>query len=507
MINEQSDRQVSGLGAAPVVGTASRVRKTLGLTGITIHAMALIAPGAFMWLLYQAQAASVFSGAADIWPGVFAALILSLLTARSLGELARRYPDAGLRSAYHYAERVFREDQARPGSHSAARWAKQITGWSAHLYYWIYPGVLVAFTGVLTDYLLRQFGYRPTIFGDLILTFSFSALVGFLALRGISGSTTSSVVLNVIQISTLVFFGGAAILFRMLNPLSIPASEWIHPGALAIVLPKSGAGLIFQAALALILMVGFEASTTLSASAKNAARDIPRAAVLTLVIQGAFAYLFEYFATGMALNRHPVGGLETLAGSPIPVGDLAIQIGNALLGGNGSTILLTIGFTIYVALLGSALTALNNGVRVSFSMALDAEMPSVLSFLHPRFATPYVAVILLSSVSALIGSIGVLGGLPALMGIILATNLGAFVLYAMLCLLTVVAYRKSTEFNFIRHGLFPGVGFMVNAGTALTFPVVGILAGGIPAQASAIALLLAAAWLLLSLVYLSIHKG
>ena len=34
------------------------VRKTLGLTGITINAMALTAPGALMWLLYQVQAAA-----------------------------------------------------------------------------------------------------------------------------------------------------------------------------------------------------------------------------------------------------------------------------------------------------------------------------------------------------------------------------------------------------------------------------------------------------------------
>ena len=36
------------------------VRKTLGLTGITINAMALTAPGAFLWLLYQVQAAASF---------------------------------------------------------------------------------------------------------------------------------------------------------------------------------------------------------------------------------------------------------------------------------------------------------------------------------------------------------------------------------------------------------------------------------------------------------------
>ena len=33
----------------------STSRATLGLTGLTINAMALIAPGAFLWLTYQIQ--------------------------------------------------------------------------------------------------------------------------------------------------------------------------------------------------------------------------------------------------------------------------------------------------------------------------------------------------------------------------------------------------------------------------------------------------------------------
>jgi len=37
--------------------TATGMKPTLGLTGLTINAMALIAPGAFLWTTYQLQAA------------------------------------------------------------------------------------------------------------------------------------------------------------------------------------------------------------------------------------------------------------------------------------------------------------------------------------------------------------------------------------------------------------------------------------------------------------------
>ena len=41
------------------MATASQgeMKKTLSLTGLTINAMALIAPGAFLWTTYQLQAA------------------------------------------------------------------------------------------------------------------------------------------------------------------------------------------------------------------------------------------------------------------------------------------------------------------------------------------------------------------------------------------------------------------------------------------------------------------
>jgi amino acid transporter len=469
-------------------------RKTLGLTGITINAMALTAPGAFLWLLYQAQAAASVEAVADIWPGVLLALLGTLLTALSFGELARRYPEAGFRSAYHFAERVFAAQ--RPRHHGLARLAKFATGWAAHLYYWIYPGVMIAFMGLLADYLLRYFGYHPTVFGEAILAASFAAFIGFLALRGISGTTTTSVVLNTIQLITLIVFGVLAITFRLVNPAGFSPSEWVYPSAASVLLPHSLKGVLFQAALSMILMVGFESSTALGASASSAQRDIPRGAILALIVQGAFAYLFGYFAAGFALNTH----IDAVA-SHAPIGDLALQIGDLLAGGYGGTLMLSIGFTVVIALLGGTLTAINNGVRISFAMAMDEEMPDVLGFLHPQYATPYFTVILLSTISALVGAAGIIGGLPVLMGIILASNLGAFLLYALLCLLTIVTFAGDASSNVLRHVLLPVIGLVINIGILVAAAVIGLGAGGVITQASIIAFGLAGVWLLLSLVY------
>ena len=65
-------------GSAATPSDANRTsRPTLGLTGLTINAMALIAPGAFLWLNFQMQSlyGAPMAGSA-MWFGILAALLL-----------------------------------------------------------------------------------------------------------------------------------------------------------------------------------------------------------------------------------------------------------------------------------------------------------------------------------------------------------------------------------------------------------------------------------------------
>src|SRR3972149_11260220 len=143
--------------------SSTGMKKTLGLMGLTINAMAFIAPGAFLWLTIQAQAAQVdpsgVSTAPDIWFGLLVALILSFLTAASYAWLARRYPDAGAGSSYYYAQRALLD---RGSSNRSARNAKFAVGWLSHIYYWVYPGVMGAFMAVFMTFILQAFGFAVT---------------------------------------------------------------------------------------------------------------------------------------------------------------------------------------------------------------------------------------------------------------------------------------------------------------------------------------------------------
>ena len=111
--------------------TATGMKPTLGLTGVTINAMALIAPGAFLWTTYQLQAAQV-------QPLICGSLYLlrplsRFLTATAYATLARRYPEAGAGSSYYFAEAAAPQ-QEEHRHFKFARLSKFIVGWASHLY-------------------------------------------------------------------------------------------------------------------------------------------------------------------------------------------------------------------------------------------------------------------------------------------------------------------------------------------------------------------------------------
>src|SRR6266702_5604327 len=127
---------------------APQMQATLGLTGLTSNAMALIAPGAFLWLTFFIQA-TTGATSPSMWIGIFAALALCLATAVSYAEISKLYPGTG--SSYYYAEQVL---LSKDKAFKYARLAKFIVGWGSHLYYWVYPGVMVAVTGVFVGYVV-----------------------------------------------------------------------------------------------------------------------------------------------------------------------------------------------------------------------------------------------------------------------------------------------------------------------------------------------------------------
>jgi APA family basic amino acid/polyamine antiporter len=492
------------------------VKPTLGLTGVTMNAMALIAPGAFLWITYQLQAAATApdgsSVATDMWSGIAFALILAFLTAFSYGQLARLYPEAGFGSAYYFAEKAFldRENQAH---HRWARLAKLVTGWAAHLFYWVYPGVMVAFMATLIGYIYQQFTgatlSTPTL---IVIAVLFALLNGYIAVRGITGSTMTSIIINVVQLVTLVGFSCLAIYYRWTNPQH--ATQWAFGSAWDVIRPHTFSGVMIQSTIAILILVGFESCTAFAAETINPRRDIPRAVILSLVVQGLFAYLFEYFAAnymvaetlaGTDANNAAVTGMAAAAASSAPIGDMAILVGNTLLGGVGFGLMITIAVTVALAILGTTLSCLNTAVRVSYAMAQDAEMPELLGAMHGRYATPHRAIWVLVGVSCVIAAIGV-QSVVGLTGITLASNFGTFVLYALTCLWTIVAFAERHDRHVIKHYVVPVLGLLANVAMLISILYLYIIGNADSVHEAYICFAIAGAWAVMSTLYVLVRS-
>ncbi len=449
-----------------------QVKATLGLTGATVNAMALIAPGCFLWTTYQIQAAATSpdgsSVASDIWAGLAFALALCFLTAFSYSELARLYPEAGFGSAYYFAEKAFL-DRENKGHHRFARLAKLATGWAAHLFYWVYPGVMLAFGGTLVGYIYQQFtGDTLSNTTLTVVACLFGVFTGYIAYRGITGSTVTAVVINAIQLVTLIGFSILAIVYRLKNPEG--ATDWTFSGGLDVIMPHSFSGVMVQSTIAVLVLVGFESCTALAAETKDPRRNIPRAVILSLVIQGLFAYFFEYFATGLMVSEKLAGtdangaavtGMAAAAASSAPVGDMAIALGNTLLGGIGFGLMISIAVTVAIAIVGTTLSCMNTAARVSYAMSQDQEMPEFLGLLHGRYATPHRSLWILVAVSCVIAAIGV-QSVVGLTGITLASNLGTFVLYGLTCVWTIIAFVERHDRHMFWHLVVPVLGVIRN---------------------------------------------
>jgi amino acid transporter len=283
--------------------------------------------------------------------------------------------------------------------------------------------------------------------------------------------------------------------------------------------------MMIQATVAILILVGFESVTSMGGEAKNAKHDIPLAVIFSLLIQGLVCYLIEYFAANYFLNSGY--SMQSAAGSAAPIGDMMIIVGDALLGqGHGKYFMLGEAITVFLALIGTTLACMNTGARVTYAMGKDDEAPEHFGMLHAKTLTPHRAVRTLSFITAFIGVLAVslvfgdasavpdatiaalphgifssVGYLPhdtlaklpnSLLMITLVSNFGTFILYALSCLLCMVAYHKRPDHSFIKHTLIPVFGFLANIGCMMFYligPFLGIGTAKEPLGAICIAFL------------------
>jgi amino acid transporter len=186
--------------------------------------------------------------------------------------------------------------------------------------------------------------------------------------------------------------------------------------------------------------------------------------------------------------------------------------------------------TVFLALIGTTLSCINTGARVTYAMGRDEEVPNHFGLLHGKNNTPHRCIWTLCILSIIIGIFGVAlywcgpgatfsdstltdaqkasiwykgsfttveeaAKFPnSLLIITLISNFGTFMLYMMTCLVAMIAFHEHHMYNPIKHILIPGFGLLANLLCMLFYLIGPFEIAGMSKKEPYIALIFAAVW-------------
>lgn len=343
--------------------------------------------------------------------------IAMIFTALSYGKLAREFPVAG--SAYTYARRSL-------GSRLGF-----MVGWAIMLDYFFLPMVVWL---IGTAYLTAQFPGVPA----WIFLLAFIVLTTVLNVIGIKVATRVNIALISFQVLVLVFFVGLS-LRRVFASETLAVTMdpfWNEATTLG--------ALVAGAAVAAYSFIGFDAVSTFAEEAVLPRRTVPRAIVLTAAVAGAIFVLVAYVVQLV----HPGGSFENPDSAAL---DIARTIGGDLF----SAVFLA---TVIVAQFTAGIPIQAAGTRVMYAMGRDGVIPrAFFGYIHPRFRTPVLNLILTGAVGLLALGLDVTTSTSFI-------NFGAFTAFAFVNISVIVLFlrqRGTVQRNAVSWTVQPLIGLAV----------------------------------------------
>jgi amino acid transporter len=336
-------------------------RDAIGLREVLFQSITDMAPGA-------AVAASIPAGAAyaggSLPLAVVFALIACLLSASSIGLLAREMPAAGSLATY-----------AARGLHPAVGF---LTAWGY---------VLVAV--LIPPLVLLQLGFTvaSTINGDfagypanLWWPWSIAGAVIVLA-AGYYGIKTSARLGTVLGLSEIAVFLVLAVFFIVHagghNTLSVFGTGHTPSGY------KGLTGVIAGSVYTVLAFGGFEGATPLAEETKDPKRTVQKAVLLSTLGIGIF-YVLTTYAAAVAFGP---GSFASFTSS-----------GASSWEGMARNLYGLFWFFVFLAIVNSTIANANAGVnvasRMSYAMGRIHAFPAALARVHPRHRSPVLAIAL-----------------------------------------------------------------------------------------------------------------
>ena len=398
---------------------------SIGLPQVLFQSITHMAPAAAV--AYSIYISVPFSRQA-LALSVLLALIACYCAATAIGQLARLEPSAG--GLYAYAAR------------SLGPWAGFNVAWLFILFEpLVAPFLYLEFGWAMREVMSSEAGWHYT--GQWwIWALLMTVIVFLLTYRDIRISTTAGVILGAFEIGV---FGALAIWMILSNTGDLNLAPF-NPSHAAGHWNGVFRGMVF----AILAFIGFEAAAPLGEEAKNPRRTVPWAVVGSAIAIGLFYILCSYaWVFGAGFNNF----VNQATGA-----DPWRNLGKVFWGGGWVVVFLAICNSIAA----NSNAAVNAATRVFYALARNRLAPAPLGHTHPRFKTPYVAIVWMS-VFAFVLSLLLGWKWGPLIGFAFIATLAVIVVvivYIIICLGCIWHYwtKRRAEFNWFLHFVVPLAG-------------------------------------------------
>ena len=253
-------------------------------------------------------------------------------------------------------------------------------GFLAGVLYWLSDALASA--GVLSALALSASGLVPWLGSPLGRTGFVLLVAGTLALVNVRGVRAGIGMVQAMTVAKLL----PLVLLVLAGLLAVSPANLAWPG-----LPSAGA--VGETVLLLVFaFVGVEVALGPSAEVKDPARNVPRAVFLALAITTLLYGALQFVGQGVL-------GAELARRSDGPLAAVAARV----LGRAGTPRLL---LGASVSMLGYLSGSMLGSPRTLFAFGRDGLLPAVFGRVHPRFHTPWIAVVTHAAVAALLAVTG-----------------------------------------------------------------------------------------------------
>jgi len=302
--------------------------------------------------------------------------IIFMFTAATYAEATVMYPEAG-------------------GSSSFARYAFNelvsfVAAWGQMLNYVITVAISAYFVPHYLAVFWRPLHHGP---GDIIAGAILIAGLALLNIRGSQESAKLNLVLAMADLATQVVLVGIGLVL-VLSPEVLVDN--IHLGV-----APSWSDFALGIAVGMIAYTGIETISNMAEEAKDAATTIPRSVGFTVVaVLGLYLLIPVVALSAMPVTVDAAGQYSTALGTEFANDPILGIVENLGLSGG-----LTDALRFYVGILAAVilLIATNAGLigvsRLTYSMGQHRQLPEKLRQVHPRYRTPYIAILVFAAVA------------------------------------------------------------------------------------------------------------